>query len=131
MDKTAPSDNPVLGLEKEYLVYYSGKQMLNKQVIIDSLEFYLAPRAIDAAQGYILSIDNNVPEGNIAGIGSNAKVASDTGHTTITVEAGRRYPTYPAYDTFNTTTYVVYDDLTCDKVKTEYAQPPMLYWAGR
>lgn len=131
MDKTAPSDNPVLGLEKEYLVYYSGKQMLNKQVIIDSLEFYLAPRAIDAAQGYILSIDNNVPEGNIAGIGSNAKVASDTGHTTITVEAGVRYPSYPAYDTFNTTTYVVYDDLTCDKVKTEYAQPPMLYWAGR
>lgn len=130
MDKTAPSENPVLGLEKEFLVYYSGKQMLNKQVIIDSLEFYLAPRAIDAKQGYILSIDNNVPEGGMSGIGSKAKITSDTGHATITVESGIRYPNYPAYDTWHTTTYIVYDDLTCDQVNSVYAQPPMLYWAG-
>lgn len=130
MDKTAPSENPVLGLEKEYLVYYSGKQMLNKRVIIDSLEFYLAPRAIDASQGYILSVDNNVPEGGLAGIGSKAKITSDSGHATITVESGIRYPSYPAYDTWKTTTYIVYDDLTCDEVSSVYAQPPMLYWGG-
>jgi antitoxin component YwqK of YwqJK toxin-antitoxin module len=131
MDKTEPSDNPVLGLEKEYLVYYSGKQMLNKRVIIDSLETYLAPRAIDASQGYVLSVDNNVPQGSLTGVGSQATMTSDSGHVTIRVESGIRYPSYPAYDTWNVKTYYVYDDLTCDILNTQYNTPKQLYWAGK
>ena len=131
LDKTEASVNPVLGLEKEYLVYYSGKEMLNKQVIVDSLETYLAPRAIDAKQGYILSLDNNVPEGSITGVGSNAVMTSDTGHVTIKVQSGVRNPSYPMYDTWNETTYYVYDDLTCDIVKVEYGSVKALYWAGK
>jgi antitoxin component YwqK of YwqJK toxin-antitoxin module len=129
MDKTEPSTNPVLGLEKEFLVYYSAKEMLNKQVIIDSLEAYLAPRAIDAKQGYILSVDNNVPEGGIPGVGSKAVITSDTGYSEVVVEAGARNPSYPASDTFHTTTYIIYDDLTCDVRSAVYTQPQMLFWA--
>lgn len=130
-DKSAPSTNPVLGLEKEYLIYYSSKQMLNKQLIIDSLESFLAPRAIDAKQGYVISVDNNVPEGSIAGAGSNVIMTSSAGYTTIAMESGTRNPVYPMYSTWSTKRYIVYDDLTSDYLSTEYATTPMLYWAGK
>lgn len=131
MDKTEPSANPVLGLEKEFLVYYSGKQMLNKQVIIDSLETYLAPRAIDAKQGYILSVDNNVPEGSITGVGSNAVITSDKGYSKIVIESGKRNPSSPMYDTFKSTTYIIYDDLTADEHNTVYGKQQMSYWSNK
>lgn len=133
-DKSTPSENPVLGLEKEYLVYYSAKQMLNKQLVIDSLEAIIVPRAIDAKQGYMMSIDNNVPEGSITGAGSKAVITSDSGYSTIAVESGVRnkaYPQYPAYNTWRSTRYIVYDDLTSDLLSTEYAATPQVYWAGR
>ncbi len=130
MDKTEPSANPVLGLEKEFLVYYSGKQMLNKQVIIDSLETMLAPRAIDAKQGYILSLDNNVPEGSITGAGSKAVITSETGYSKIVVESGKRNPSTPAYDTFKSTTYIIYDDLTADEHNAVYGRQQLKYWAN-
>lgn len=133
-DKTAPSENPVLGLEKEYLVYYSSKQMLNKQLVIDSLEAIIVPRAIDAKQGYMMSIDNNVPEGSITGAGSKAVITSDSGYSTIVIESGVRnnaYPQYPQYNTWKSQRYVVYDDLTCDVLTTEYASQPQTFWAGR
>ena len=133
-DKSAPSDNPVLGLEKEYLVYYSSKQMLNKQLVIDSLESLIVPRAIDAKQGYMMSIDNNVPEGSITGKGSKAVITSDSGYSILAVESGVRnsaYPQYPAYNTWRSTRYIVYDDLTSDVLNTEYAALPQLYWAGK
>ncbi len=133
-DKTAPSENPVLGLEKEYLVYYSAKQMLNKQLVIDSLEAIIVPRAIDAKQGYMMSIDNNVPEGSITGAGSKAVITSESGYSTIAVESGVRnkaYPQYPQYNTWRSTRYIVYDDLTSDLLSTEFAATPMTYWAGK
>lgn len=131
MDKTEPSANPVLGLEKEFLVYYSGKQMLNKQLIVDSVEVYLAPRAIDAKQGYVISMDNNFPQGTITTDGSKATITSNAGYSTIVVESGIHYPSYPQYDTFSSTTYIVYDDLSCDVQKAVYGQSKMLYWAGK
>ena len=129
MDRSVQSDEPVLGFEKEFRVYYSSKQMLNKQVIVDSLEYYLAPFSNDAKQGYIMSVDNNFPRGSALG-GRETSITSVKGYSTILVVSGSKN-VYPVYNTFKATRYIVYDDLTCDFQSETYDAVQMTYWGGR
>lgn len=128
IDREKESDNPVLGFEKEFLIYYSAKEILNKQVIVDSLELYLAPNANDPKKGYLMSIDLNYPKGQIIAGGSRETITTSPGYSTISVEKNTYIPT--TYQSVKETAfYIVYDDLTSDYKYSTYSIQTMEYWA--
>lgn len=120
-DRTKESGNPVLGLEKEYLIYYSSAQILNKQLIIDSLELMLAPNANDPKKGYLLSVDLNFPRGGLSGTGGSTTIKSSAGYSTVIVEKKAGVSARSCY--------IVYDDLSGDFQYTITPSTQQKYWA--
>lgn len=122
------SDNPVLGLEKEYVISYSSASILNKKMIVDSLESILISNANDIKQGYIMSVDMNLPSGNLSENGGSVQMNSFSGFSIATITSKEvNHLTYVPLT--KTVTYVIYDDLTFDFRNVTYSSENMYYWA--
>jgi hypothetical protein len=122
------SDNPVLGLEKEYVINYSSASILNKKAIVDSLESILISNANDIKQGYIMSVDMNLPSGNLSENGGTVQMNSYQGFSIATITSKEvNHMTYVPLT--KTVTYVIYDDLTFDFRNVTYSSDNMYYWA--
>lgn len=122
------SESPVLGLEKEYTISYSSTSILNKQGIIDSLEILLIDNANDIKQGYLMSVDLNLPSGSLTDKGGSVKITSHPGYSIIHVE-NKEMNTFTYTPGKKTETFIIYDDLTCDLQQISYTSGIMQYWA--
>jgi hypothetical protein len=128
MSEPKISDSPVLGLEKEYTIDYSSTAILNKQAIIDSLETLLIRNANDIKQGYIMSVDMNMPSGNLSEKGGSVQMNSLAGYSVATITTKEvNHMTYVPLT--KTVTYLIYDDLTYDFRNVTYSSENMYYWA--
>lgn len=128
MSEPKISDSPVLGLEKEYTIDYSSTAILNKKAIIDSLETLLIRNANDIKQGYIMSVDMNLPSGNLSENGGSVQMNTFEGYSTVTITNKEvNHMTYVPLT--KTVTYIIYDDLTCDLRNVSFSSENLYYWA--
>jgi hypothetical protein len=128
MSEPKISESPVLGLEKEYTIDYSSSAILNKKAIIDSLETLLIRNANDIKQGYIMSVDMNMPSGNLSERGGSVQMNTFKGYSTATITNKEvNHMTYVPLT--KTITYIIYDDLTCDLRNVTFSSENMYYWA--
>lgn len=126
MSEPSVNNNPVLGLEKEFVFTYKSILILNKKAIMDSLEYILLPNANDVKQGYVMSIDINQPATKLSSDGT-ASIASSRGYSEVgitrSVRNGISHIPIQA-----TEKLVVYDDLTWDFRQTVYTGDYLNYW---
>lgn len=126
IDNTGTQDEPLLGLEKEYKIYYSSKEILNKAVVIDSLEALLAPQSGDGKKGYILALDSYQPAAPVIGGGKSSTMTSANGYTIISVISSAYQNSVAPQDM--TTIFIVYDDLSCDVQSRKMQGMQVQYW---
>jgi hypothetical protein len=128
LDSSVVAKTPQLGLEKEFIVYYSSnKNMLNKALIVDSLEIYLTPNSADGKKGYIIPLDANQPAASFPGFSGNSILTSQNGYSILTLETYTNDPvTYARVKSKQK--YIIYDDYTSDYFGMETEGNQLLYW---
>lgn len=127
IDKSAVLDPPQLGLEKEYIVNYSSKQILNKPLIIDSLEILLLDNSSNGKNGYIIALDANQPSGGLAGF-SNSVMTSENGYSVLKLQSMAVNRQTGVRETVSKS-FIIYDDLTSDFYKEQGSPGALKYWA--
>lgn len=115
VDSSIVAKTPQLGLEKEYIVSYSStKNMLNKPLIVDSLEAYVTPNSADGKNGYIIPLDANQPAGNFPGHSGRSTLTSYDGYSILILETYVNDP-FTYVRSKREEKFIIYNDLTSDR----------------